>query len=476
MAIALGFASAVVLWCTWLLCHMPAIKLPISQSGPILLVVQAVVLVLGCWAVPRAHRITVGALAGLVGGSINLLLLGSKLGKATGEAVGSAAPGASGLEASAGLIAGGFLLGSVLIGTFSGVIARFSKPTAPGEVAHSRAAWLGMFAWIAAIATFPLLLLGGWVTSTNAGLTVPDWPGTFGANMFLYPLSIMDRDPRVFSEHTHRLFGSLIGLTTLTMLVLVLWAEPRRWVKAWTAAAFVAVCVQGVMGAGWVVGKTVALAIAHGILGQIFFASMVALAVVLSPQFIKSVRASIGGGGGRLMAALLACLSLHLIFGAMYRHLRLDYWLYSHIGLSLIVMALCIAAGVVMIRRGKALAAQSVVPNSPAPLAPALLAPPPAPWLVGRLKKLGMGLHIIVSAQFVLGWVAWAVIAGSPTSGRVLPTDKDLATTPMIPVIEATFRTLHQANGAILLAVAAASAVWIWRLTVAKNQPASALQ
>lgn len=466
MAIALGFAAAVVLWCTWLLCHMPAIKLPISQSGPILLVVQAVVLAIGCRAVPRAHRITVGALAGFVGGGINLLLLGSKLGKATGEAVGSAAPGASGLEASAGLIAGGFLLGSILIGTFSGVIARLSKPTAPGEVAHSRAAWLGMFAWIAAIATFPLLLLGGWVTSTNAGLTVPDWPGTFGSNMFLYPLSIMDRDPRVFSEHTHRLFGSLIGLTTLTMLVLVLWAEPRRWVKAWTAAAFVAVCVQGVMGAGWVVQKTEALAIAHGVLGQLFFASMVALAVVLSPRFINSVRASIVGRGGGLMATLLACLSLHLIFGAMYRHLRLNHWLYSHIGLSLIVMALCIAAGVVMIRRGKALAAQSVIPNSSAP----------APWLVGRLRKLGLGLHIIVSAQFVLGWVAWAVIAGSPTSGRVLPTDKDLATTPMVPVIEATFRTLHQANGAILLAVAAASAVWIWRLVVAKNQPVSGLR
>ena len=67
------------------------------------------------------------------------------------------------------------------------------------------------------------------VTSKNVGLAVPDWPTTFGYNMFLYPLSRMTG--AVYYEHAHRLFGSLVGLTTLVLAAHLLRVERRAWVK-----------------------------------------------------------------------------------------------------------------------------------------------------------------------------------------------------------------------------------------------------
>ena len=66
---------------------------------------------------------------------------------------------------------------------------------------------------ILACATFPLLFIGGLVTSKGAGLAVPDWPTTFGYNMFLYPWSKMIGN--IFYEHSHRLVASCVGLLTI---------------------------------------------------------------------------------------------------------------------------------------------------------------------------------------------------------------------------------------------------------------------
>ena len=71
-----------------------------------------------------------------------------------------------------------------------------------------------------------VLLIGGLVTSTESGMAVPDWPGTFGANMFLYPIGLMAH-PRIFLEHSHRLFGAMAGLVSILAL-LALWTGPAR--------------------------------------------------------------------------------------------------------------------------------------------------------------------------------------------------------------------------------------------------------
>ena len=112
-----------------------------------------------------------------------------------------------------------------------------SKPSHPES-----ARWLNRFAWFTAVATLLLICSGGMVTSKNVGLAVPDWPTTFGYNMFLFPVSKWIGG--VFFEHTHRLIASTVGML---MLVLALWIwiretqGPARWRGVLLIASGVAV-------------------------------------------------------------------------------------------------------------------------------------------------------------------------------------------------------------------------------------------
>ncbi len=88
---------------------------------------------------------------------------------------------------------------------------------------------LHWFAVLTVIATFLLLAAGGLVTSHEAGMSVPDWPNSFGYNMFLFPPSKWIGG--IFYEHTHRLWASVVGfLTTVLAVWLYLW-ESRTWMK-----------------------------------------------------------------------------------------------------------------------------------------------------------------------------------------------------------------------------------------------------
>src|SRR5690349_15701682 len=100
-----------------------------------------------------------------------------------------------------------------------------------------------------AAATFPLVWIGGLVTSSKAGMAVPDWPTTYGYNPFLYPLSTWwNASWDVFVEHGHRLFGALVGLIAIG-LVIVVWASDRRMWLRWAAVGALAlVCLQGALG------------------------------------------------------------------------------------------------------------------------------------------------------------------------------------------------------------------------------------
>ncbi len=69
-------------------------------------------------------------------------------------------------------------------------------------------------AWALVCTVFPLIWVGGLVTTYDAGMAVPDWPGTYGYNMFLYPWTSWLAAPwDLFIEHGHRLLGSLAGIT-----------------------------------------------------------------------------------------------------------------------------------------------------------------------------------------------------------------------------------------------------------------------
>ena len=88
--------------------------------------------------------------------------------------------------------------------------------------------WLHRYGIALSVCTFFLLFAGGMVTSTNSGLAVPDWPTTFGRNMFLFPPSMMKGG--IFYEHGHRLFASLVGLLTVANCAAFRAGSPRwRW-------------------------------------------------------------------------------------------------------------------------------------------------------------------------------------------------------------------------------------------------------
>lgn len=141
-------------------------------------------------------------------------------------------------------------------------------------------AWLHRLALTTAGTTLFLLFVGALVTSKGAGLAVPDWPTTFGHNMFLFPWARMVDG--VFYEHSHRLVASGVGFLTLVMAVWLWLKEPRAWLRRLGIAALVLVIVQGIIGGLRVVWLEQDFAIIHAGLAQAFFALMVSMALFTS--------------------------------------------------------------------------------------------------------------------------------------------------------------------------------------------------
>ena len=150
---------------------------------------------------------------------------------------------------------------------------------------HNSAKGLHLWALLTLAATFLLLCSGGIVTSKGAGMTVPDWPTTYGYNMFLFPVSHWVGG--IFYEHTHRLIATGVGLMTLVLAVWIFVADPRRWVKILGTTAFVAVCLQGVLGGLRVTLYKDELGIFHALLAQSFLCAVGILAVATSRHFLR---------------------------------------------------------------------------------------------------------------------------------------------------------------------------------------------
>jgi len=240
-------------------------------------------------------------------------------------------------------------------------------------------------------------------------MAVPDWPQTYGSNMFLYPLggrvqaSMGANYERVFVEHAHRLFGAFVGLTAFVLLVFTMVVERRTWVKVLAWIVLILVGVQGVLGGMRVhiesalqaennVGASrvgTILATCHGVLAQLTVATIVALAVVLSDHFRALspgqvvVDPAAGKRAKRLCTATLHVALLQLLLGAVYRHFRTNHALWPHIGLAVVALLLAVLAGFT------------------------LASPPIRRSLVGpRVAVLGFALATVATLQFFLGWIA----------------------------------------------------------------------
>jgi cytochrome c oxidase assembly protein subunit 15 len=182
--------------------------------------------------------------------------------------------------------------------------------------------WLNRFAWLTAGATFLLLGLGGLVTSHEAGMSVPDWPTTYGYNMFLFPLRLWQCN--IFYEHTHRLLASLVGLLTTILAVWLWWCEPRVWLRWLGACAFFAVLLQGLLGGLRVTLLKDQIGIVHAALAQSFFVLVTLIALFVSgfgTKLVQTVRATcVSAFLPRLALGSTVLIFVQLILGATMRH------------------------------------------------------------------------------------------------------------------------------------------------------------
>ena len=192
-------------------------------------------------------------------------------------------------------------------------------------------AWLNRFAWLSAVATLLLICSGGMVTSKGVGLAVPDWPTTFGYNMFLFPVSKWIGG--IFFEHTHRLIASTVGMLTIILAVWLWFAESLRWVRMLGLAAVGAVILQGILGGLRVTMLQDQIGIFHACLAQAFFALMVIIALVTSRSWRVGGGVVVAGmspaqtdGKTRLVIALVTTvfIYLQLALGATMRHQHRD--------------------------------------------------------------------------------------------------------------------------------------------------------
>src|SRR3954454_23932849 len=140
--------------------------------------------------------------------------------------------------------------------------------------------WVHRIALLTAAATFPLIFMGGLVTSHGAGMSVPDWPNSYGYNMFLFPPRLWVGG--ILYEHTHRLMGTVVGMFSIA-LALAAWKwETRRWARRLAYAVLGAVIFQGILGGLRVVLVKLDLAIVHACVAQAFFCLATLAAIVTS--------------------------------------------------------------------------------------------------------------------------------------------------------------------------------------------------
>jgi heme a synthase len=289
--------------------------------------------------------------------------------------------------------------------------------TIPYNQAHHR------FAVFLASATLILIVLGALVTSNAAGLSVPDWPTSFGS---LYKIPPMVGGVKY--EHGHRMFAEFIGLLIIVMAVWTQRVERRRWMKALGWIALGAVIGQGVLG-----GLTVlfllpwAISTAHATLAQTIFCVVTAMALFTSRGWLQDAEPIVENGLSpntpTLTALAAACVWVQLILGAAFRHTGIK--LLPHlIGACVVTVMLCWTVVRVLSR-------YSDLPQlrRPAQMILALL-----------MVQLGLGFVAYVTR------LQWMLNPPQPTTGIVIST------------------VSHVTGGALVLATTVVLAIQTWRM------------
>jgi heme a synthase len=298
------------------------------------------------------------------------------------------------------------------------------------------AAWVHRLAVMTVAATVFLLFVGAVVTSKGAGLAVPDWPTTFGHNMFLFPWARMVGG--VFFEHSHRLVASGVGLLTILLTVLLWMNEPRRWVRWLGTFALMLVIAQGVIGGLRVVLVEQWFAVVHAGLAQAFFGLTVALALFTSDRWRLPESVTVVGATKvqRLCATLTTLIYFQAVLGALIRHTGIAIELHVLVALLVLVHVFLAARRVLQID------------DSAAPLRRAVI------WLSGVLAlqlMLGVGSYLTRFSPFAFEWRSGAMVA--LTTSHVVTGALMLALSVILTLL--SFRLLQPSEGTVASVVLA---------------------
>ncbi|MBL8827145.1 MAG: COX15/CtaA family protein [Planctomycetaceae bacterium] len=257
--------------------------------------------------------------------------------------------------------------------------------------------WPHRLAVVLVCATFPLIWVGGMVTSFEAGMAVPDWPGTYGYNMFLYPWETWLFGPfDILVEHGHRLFGAVVGMLTIALLVSAWVTRAPRWLQQVCWAALALVIAQGVIGGMRVVLDARHFAQLHGATGPVFFALTVVLATLTSQRWstVRSQTTTSAGALHRLLLITSFLAYLQIVLGTQLRHLTA-----ATDAATFRVLLVFHIVGAVLVVVHAMLSLQRVRREHA-----------DQSWLI----RPALGLTTLVGAQVALGLLTWIVNYGWP--------------------------------------------------------------
>ena len=181
-------------------------------------------------------------------------------------------------------------------------------------------AWHHRIAIFIAVVTFVVIIAGALVTSEDAGLSVPDWPTSYG-HFVKWPPMLTG----VVYEHSHRVIAWFTGMCTTVIAFWTLFADRRRWMKYLAFGALGTIIVQGILGGLTVLHKLPPeVSTAHAAVGQTFFCIAVAIAVFTGRDWVEPVPQPVADNGRPKLLVLcwysILILYVQLIFGGMFRH------------------------------------------------------------------------------------------------------------------------------------------------------------
>jgi len=316
--------------------------------------------------------------------------------------------------------------------------------------------WPHRLALLSAVVTFPLIWVGGLVTSYDAGMAVPDWPGTYGYNLFLYPWTTWFFGPwDLFIEHGHRLLGATAGLLMIALVAVTSASKCPRWLVQFSLSLLVLVILQGLLGGIRVRLDDRLFALLHGCTGPIFFVLLVAFAVLTSPRFAQRENIKEQQTPPSLTTAawgFAGVCYLQLVLGALVRHAPVT----SSAGFFRAVVLLHIVMAMVLLAQALLLSGKVLFGKD-----------------CSISRWVGVLLSALIVAQVTLGAATWIVKYGWPDwmgsyqfAAAHLNYEKS--------ALQAVIATAHVANGSLILATAVILSLQAsrhWRPAVALAAP-----